>query len=122
MKQARIAGTGIVLALFAFLVGCSEDQPAPQPSQPEAIGRINNAISVDTCGCLSFALVVKWAGSSTTSIPGCMNLDQGRRVIGPLEIRTTKIGKNGDMDFKFARIEVPGKGDRWTFLAHLERK
>jgi hypothetical protein len=86
-----------------------------------AIGRIENTISVDTCGCRSFELVVKWAGSSTTSIPGCMNLDQGRRVIGPIEIRSSKIGKNGTDAINFARIEVPGKGERWTFLAHLSK-
>jgi hypothetical protein len=80
--------------------------------------RTENTISMDTSGCSTFDQIVALAGSSTNSMPGCIDLDEGQRVIGPLEVKGSRFG-NSNTDF--ARIEVPGKGERWTFLAHLAK-
>jgi len=80
-----------------------------------SVGRTANTISVDTWGCATFDAMVLRAGSAMPSVAGCIDLDSGRRVIGPLEIKTYRYG------VKFARIEVPGKGELWTFFSHLAK-
>jgi hypothetical protein len=77
-------------------------------------GRIENSISIDTTGCLTIEAFDKTASAPASAVPGCIDLDRGVRVIGPLEV---KIGR---YDSEYARIEVPGNGERWTSLAHLE--
>jgi len=90
-----------------------------QPKGKSApVVRTENTISMDTSGCSTFDQIVALAGLSTNSMPGCIDLDEGQRVIGPLEVKGSRFG-NSNTDF--ARIEVPGKGERWTFLAHLAK-
>ena len=91
---------------------------AQQKEKPAPVVRTENTISIDTSGCQTFDQIVALAGSSTNSMPGCIDLDRGQRVIGPLEVRGSRMGSS---NFDFARIEVPGKGERWTFLAHLAK-
>jgi hypothetical protein len=59
----------------------------------------------------------KTASAPASSVPGCIDLDRGIHVTGPLEVKVVRIV---DEDFEYAKIEVPGKGLRWTFLKHLE--
>lgn len=92
------------------------EKPPKEKSVP--VVRTENTISIDTSGCLTFDQIVSLAASSTNSMPGCIDLDRGQRVIGPLEVRGSRMGSS---NFDFARIEVPGKGERWTFLAHLAK-
>lgn len=79
--------------------------------------RIENSITIDTTGCLTIEAFDKTASAPASSVPGCIDLDRGIRVVGPLEAKVVKIGGS---DFTYARIEIPGKGERWTSLAHLE--
>jgi hypothetical protein len=57
------------------------------------------------------------ASAPASAVPGCIDLDHGVLVIGPLELKSKRIGGS---DFEYAKIEVPGNGERWTSLAHLE--
>jgi hypothetical protein len=90
------------------------DNTAPGPSSAAVVGT-ENTISVDTWGCSTFELIQVRAGSMDASVRGCIELNTGRKVIGPLETRTSRYGT------KFSRIEVPGQGELWTFFNHLAK-
>jgi hypothetical protein len=117
-------GAFMVVLVLCGCFGCS-DQTAvvgeKAPTKKAHVARTENTISTDTWGCLTFDGIVRAASSTAAEEPaalqsgGCSDLDHGEKVIGPLEVR---VGPTGH---KFARIEVPGKGERWTFLAHLEK-
>jgi len=78
-----------------------------------ATGRIENSIRIDTTGCLTIEQYDRTATAPASAVPGCVDLDRGVKVIGPLEVKVIR-------DSEYARIEVPGNGERWTSLAHLE--
>jgi hypothetical protein len=83
-----------------------------------ATGRIKNTISIDTNGCPTlegFERDIMHPGT----VPGCINLDRGDKVIGPIEVQVVMVGKSDPTPTQYAKIEVPGKGEVWTFLAHL---
>jgi hypothetical protein len=113
----------ILIAAALWCVGCSDNTPTAQApanvSQKTQVptGRIENSISIDTTGCLTIEAFDKTASAPASAVPGCIDLDRGVRVIGPLELKSKRIS---DRDFEYAKIEVPGKGERWTSLAHLE--
>ena len=50
--------------------------------------------------------------------PGCNYLEYGTKVIGPLEV---KIIRHASISYLCARIDVPGKGERWTFFDSLKK-
>jgi hypothetical protein len=111
----------IVVAAVCWCAGCSDSTPTSQtpvsvPQKAEiTTGRIENSISIDTTGCLTIEAFDKTASAPASAVPGCIDLDHGVRVIGPLDVKIVKIGGS-----TYAKIEVPGKGERWTYLAHLE--
>jgi hypothetical protein len=114
----------ILLAAICWCIGCSDETRTKQvpavestPATQVATGKIENSITIDTTGCLTIEAFDKTASAPASSVPGCIDLDRGVRVIGPLEVKTVKIGGS---DFTYAKIEVPGKGERWTMLVHLE--
>lgn len=113
----------ILLAVASWCVGCSDNTPTAQvpasATQKAQVptGRIDNSISIDTTGCLTIEAFDKTASAPASAVSGCIDLDRGARVIGPLEVKTVKVGGS---DFTYAKIEVPGRGERWTSLAHLE--
>ncbi|MGD0777818.1 MAG: hypothetical protein ABSC05_33945 [Candidatus Solibacter sp.] len=80
-----------------------------------AVVGTENTISVDTWGCSTFELIQVRAGSMDVSVRGCIDLNTGTKVIGPLETKTSRYGN------KFSRIEVPGHGELWTFFNHLAK-
>lgn len=110
----------ILLPLICGCVACSDSTDRPQTSTAKesavATGRIENSISIDTTGCLTVEGFSQTAAAPASAVPGCIDLDRGTKVIGPLETKTIRVG---DKDFEYAKIEVPGNGERWTSLAHL---
>jgi hypothetical protein len=108
----------ILIAAVWWCTGCADNAPTSQA--PASIplktqtGIIENSITIDTTGCLTIEAFDKTASAPASAVPGCIDIDRGLRVIGPLEV---KVGR---YDSEYARIEVPGKGERWTSLAHLE--
>jgi Uncharacterised protein family UPF0547 len=124
-KYGWLILAGFAIGIFLLI---KIDNTAPFPStgketvtqkdrkeKSASVGRTENAIGIDTWGCATFEAMVLRAGSAMPSVAGCIDLDSGRRVIGPLEIKTYRYG------IKFARIEVPGKGELWTFFNHLAK-
>jgi hypothetical protein len=86
------------------------------PKTDVVTGRFENQIIIDTNGCATFEEFDRLSTTLEQSTPGCIDLDSGDKVIGPLEIKAIR---HGTSEFSYARIEVPGKGERWTFLNHL---
>jgi len=87
------------------------------PRTDVSTGRLDNQIIIDTNGCATFEEFDRLSTTLDQSTPGCIDLDRGAKVIGPLEV---KVIRHGTSEFRYARIEVPGKGGRWTFLNHLQ--
>jgi hypothetical protein len=85
-----------------------------------AIGRIKNTISIDTSGCPTLEGFEKYT-MHPGAVPGCIDLDLGDKVVGPLEVQIVMIGKVDPGPFRFARIAVRGKGEVWTYYNHLTK-
>jgi hypothetical protein len=142
----RLAFTACLMGLL-LLVSCgrpgnvstaSEEQPAANPvenpkQQPEtpgfgpgridktvATGRIKNTINIDTNGCRTLEGFEQDIITPGT-VRGCINLDRGDKVIGPLEVQVVMVGNTDPKPSRYARIEMPGKGEVWTFYAHLTK-
>lgn len=87
------------------------------PQTDVATGRLENRIIIDTNGCATFEEFDHLSTTLDQATPGCIDLNRGDKVIGPIEI---KLIHHGTGEFRYARIEVPGKGERWTSLNHLQ--
>jgi hypothetical protein len=132
-RKEPTADKAIAAPVIDSTKNTASDGPAPRPVQQprkEETGPSEkeeftplvgeeNTMADDSQGCQTFDQIVAFAGSSTTSPAGCASLKRGQRVIGPLEVRGSTMENSA---YDFARIEVPGRGERWTFLAHLKGK
>ena len=111
-----------LIPLVCGCVACSGGTDTSPVSTAEkqksivATERIENSISIDTTGCLTVEDFDRTATAPASAVPGCIDLDYGTKVVGPLEVKVKRVGGE---DFEYARIEVPGNGERWTSLAHL---
>jgi hypothetical protein len=117
-----------VLSVLGILgVGYVELRPDKAPRQPEgemsaaqappkiaAEAKAENTVVIDTWSCSTFEAIVFQSGSPEPSAPNCVDLNRGTRVIGPIEVRVSPRGTT-----RFARIEIPGRGGAWTYMAHL---
>ena len=114
----------ILLPLVCGYIACSGSTATSPVSTaaPEkqksvvATERVENRISIDTTGCLTVEDFDRTATTPASAVPGCIDLDYGTKVVGPLEVKVKNVGGE---NFEYARIEVPGNGERWTSLAHL---
>jgi hypothetical protein len=87
-----------------------------------AAGRIKNTIARDTTGCSTLEGLEKYIMHPVAIAPrGCIDLESGDKVIGPLEVQVVMVGKSDPEPHRYARIEVPGKGKVWTYYAHLTK-
>lgn len=86
------------------------------PKKKFATGRFENHIIIDTNGCSTFEEFDRLS-TGDQAVSGCIDLDRGDRVIGPLEV---KAASHGGTEFNYARVQVPRKDERWTFLNHLQ--
>jgi hypothetical protein len=116
-STASKVGSWVIVVAACGLVSAQLLNRPTHPTLPvreaKVGGTTDNSIRIDTWGCSTFDVMVFQAGSTMPSVDGCSDLDQGTRVVGPLEVRTDTHG------IKFARIEVPGRGEMWTYFNHL---
>jgi hypothetical protein len=88
------------------------------PSEPYATGRAARTLAMSATGCLEIKDLYYDLANTADMVPGCLHLQSGIRVIGPLEV---KLLKHGSVTFRCARVEVPGAGERWVFFDRLAR-
>jgi hypothetical protein len=134
VRVANGKGTGynhhmkLSIAVLLFVLSSlvySQEQKAEQRT-----GRFKNLLVMDTLGCRSVPLLEKALTEMFNRRPippGCYALNEdekGLPVIGPLQVYnpnpSKSCGTRGNVCW--ARIEVSGRGNLWTFLEHLKDK
>jgi hypothetical protein len=127
-EETRLASTnrpmytlGIAFLILLAVYGTAFWLFRRQHQVERPLGRMENEILIYSIGCLTPEESLRYRLAGEKPLNGSIELRHGSRVIGPLEVTVIKHDSGVSSDYEYARVEVPGKGERWVPLDHLAK-